>query len=212
MRTLCVVATAVALFASRASLAAGWSGTEPSARLNNVTRTPTLTGPDLLERAPVITILSTATDLDGRTVDDVTLVSELVDLKRKFAMLRPGDAFNGKVVVVSPPETPTSVLQKYLRAVQAAGYTTISFAFLREIGVTGWSVGTAVNSSIVPRDNSNKSALRLSEYHDYGAFARELVSRRKVRPSVEIDLGDTRSLKRSRPTQKSDGRLTPGGG
>jgi hypothetical protein len=202
MRDLLALAMMIAVFGPRPSLAAGWTGAEPSARLNNVTRTPTLAGPDVLERAPVITILSTAADLDGRAVDDAKLVSELVDLKRKYAMLRPDSTFNGKVVVVSPPETPISSLQKYLRSVEAAGYTTISFAFLRDVGATGWSSGTAVNASIVTRDNPDSGALRLAEHRDYGTFARALVSRRKARPSVGIVLGDTPPLTRSRPTRR----------
>lgn len=94
-------------------------------------QTPTLDGPDPVDRAPVVQVTLAGTLLDGRPIDVPVLQQALANLKSQQQRSGPQAPFRGETVVVCSPEVPALQLAPTLNAVAGVGYRRPTFAFSR---------------------------------------------------------------------------------
>jgi len=120
-----------------------------------VAQSPTIQMPsaentDALEIAPIVAIDAQVLTLDGNRVGDTQtlagssdmeriepLVQELERQKRNWAVLRPNDPFDGRIIVQADDDIDFRVIKKVMFSAAQAGYTNINFA----VNATGDSAG-----------------------------------------------------------------------
>jgi hypothetical protein len=94
--------------------------------------TPSLEGPDALERAPVLTVTATLTALDGPEVAPDQLRRTLSTLLSNYQLLHPDSEFGGQVILLCTPDAPAASVASALGIAADAGYPHATLAFLRK--------------------------------------------------------------------------------
>jgi hypothetical protein len=173
--------------------------------------TPDVTGPEPIERAPVVHVYRDRIGLDGTTDEDFeSLESKLVTLRNNYRLLHPSETFNGMALIFADPATPSARLTSVLRAVREADYHMPMFGFGRTesllrptLGkveryiVTGAQIRVAYPDGVdeFEYDDEAEAArwkqatpLRLQDFADYGAFARKLVELRRAGQPVLVTI------------------------
>jgi hypothetical protein len=93
--------------------------------------TPELTGPDELERGPVLVVTPANTRLDGRVLDAARLEEVLWVLRDNDRVLHPGALFNRRLVFLCAKDTSRARIDPALAAARRAGYERPLFTFVR---------------------------------------------------------------------------------
>jgi len=171
---------------------------------------PPLTGPDPMDRAPVVQVQKNDLGLDGArelTLED--LRDKLITLRNNYRLLHPGEDFNGLALIVAGVDTPMPQLFSAASAIHHADYHQLLFAFTRPVKVVRPVLGTVNRSyttgaltgvfysdwldkwgdpdeDAVPWKNADAVALRSQDFSDYTAFARRLVELRRQGKKVAV--------------------------
>jgi hypothetical protein len=172
-------------------------------------RTPDITGPDMIERAPVVMVFTDKIALDGyqRSLDDVEGL--LGNLKAQFGVDHPGDEFAHSAVLVADARLSIEQLLPVLRLLQRTGYIRPLFTFtkaevverpllgrlehVRGSGVRCVLTG-APDVEAAPDDGTGATAVdgvrvRAADFPTYDALARRLVEVRRGGRAVVVNLG-----------------------
>jgi hypothetical protein len=174
---------------------------------------PDLTGPDEIERAPVVHVWPPARDrppmseiwLDDHVVAPASLVDKLWLVRDEFRRRHPDTRFDGAVVAVVSRDAPYGEIVSALRAMHDAGFPHPQFAFTQweivkrpALGALKRLRATSVRVTLV--DDMDKeyaedaqagvrgALVHLSEFDTYGALARKLVDLRRSGQTVVLDL------------------------
>ena len=169
--------------------------------------TPDLAPPDPIERAPVVMVWTDRLALDGYSCSPEALAGMLGTLKNNFALLHPGEGFNGKALVVADAKAPSTRIAQVLRAIRDADYTIAVFTFTRAESTIRPTFGTLARVSsrgaLVtliepfdvganngdPKGGEPGSLVRLEDFPDYDGFARRIVALRRAGESIVVNVG-----------------------
>jgi hypothetical protein len=171
---------------------------------------PPLTGPDPMDRAPVVQVQKNDLDLDGaRELTLEELRDKLITLRNNYRLLHPSEGFNGLALIVAGVDTPMPQLFSAARAIHLADYHQLLFAFTRPVKVVRPVLGTLNRSyttgalagvfysdwldkwgdpddDALPWKGADAVALRSQDFSDYTAFARQLVELRRRGKKVAV--------------------------
>lgn len=162
--------------------------------------TPDLTGPDELERAPVVT-LADRLALDGASVGSAQeLHDQLAILARNYGLLHPDAPMPGHLVLACAPEVPAARLRNVLALALRAGYSRPQLAFLKAevmdrpiLGRFERTFGSAAHATAVAARADAPAGAALvdltTEQRPYGALAAEVVALRRQGKEVTLVVG-----------------------
>lgn len=128
----CLIVAAACYLAAeplRAETALPWPHSPCAALTNNRLATPAVDGPDEIPRAEVLGVTGDSLMVGGLPRDPEGVRNTLVVLRNNYLLLHPADTVDESLVIVCPPDTPTSRLVLGLRFAQALEYRRPAFAF-----------------------------------------------------------------------------------
>ncbi len=98
--------------------------------INKDTELPKAKLIDTLERNPVVKVEGGAMFVEDKEVKPEGLIAELIELRKQFAEMRPGEEYPGIVTVQADRRVKYEVLNQIVLAASAAGFGDIRFAVL----------------------------------------------------------------------------------
>lgn len=85
---------------------------------------------ETLERNPVVKLEDSKIFLENKEITTDTLISELMELRKQFAEIHPGEEYPGIVTVQADRRIKYEVLNQIVLAASAAGFGDIRFAVI----------------------------------------------------------------------------------
>lgn len=94
------------------------------------TELPKATRTDILERNPVVKIEEGKMYLEDQVITEETLVGALLDIRKKFLELHPGQEFANTITIQADRRVPYVTLNSVVLAASHAGISDVNFAVL----------------------------------------------------------------------------------
>jgi hypothetical protein len=157
-----------------------------------------------VEPAPLLAIDDEHVHLDGDPIPSGELGPALRKLVGIYRTLRPGQPFNGQILVACAPQTSTRLLAEYLKVLLAAEFVHPVFLFIQPDAAakTDRSADRVTGARATMEKDTTATPLRVREHASYESLARAVVAERTRGKAVFLDLGTADATRTSRPAAR----------